>query len=151
MLNIAPLNLTIEAEDIMDNYRCSISDFDKIKKLTDSTIIKLGENEEIFNIGLCDHTIMKLMNAPEYSVVIPEKIERQKVENLLRQHDLVWYTDGSKTKDGVGLGIYNKSMQISISTSLGNLMTVYQAEMLALSKCTETKQIKDRNIVMFGQ
>ena len=94
---------------------------------------------------------MKIINAPEYSVVIPERIEWQNVENLLRQHDLVWYTDGSKTKDGVSLGIYNKSMQISISTSRGNLMTVYQAEILALSKCIETmleKQIKDKNIVI---
>ena len=84
-LNMALLNLSIESEAIMENYRCSISDFDEIKKLPDLLIQRL-----IFNINFCDHTRMRVNKLTEYSVIIPEKIDWQNEKELLNDYDLLW-------------------------------------------------------------
>ena len=41
MLNIPPLYVMIQGEAIMENYRCIISSFDEIRKLSDSKLEKL--------------------------------------------------------------------------------------------------------------
>ena len=49
-------------------------------------------------------------------------------------YELVWFTDGSKTEHGVGAAAYSKS----ITTPLGKLASVFQAEILAINCCALT-------------
>ena len=46
-----------------------------------------------------------------------------------------WYTDGSKTPNGTGSGVYNIKTGESISASLPNYATVFQAEIRAINLC----------------
>jgi hypothetical protein len=40
---------------------------------------------------------------------------------------LVWYTDGSRTAEGTGAGLYEKSVNRRLSIPLGKHATVFQA------------------------
>jgi hypothetical protein len=48
---------------------------------------------------------------------------------------LVWYTDGSKMKEGTGAGVYGQSVKIRLNFSLGRHTTVFQAEIYAILAC----------------
>jgi len=41
---------------------------------------------------------------------------------------LIWFTDGSKMKEGTGAGVYGQSVGRRLSFSLGRYATVFQAE-----------------------
>jgi ribonuclease HI len=48
---------------------------------------------------------------------------------------LVWYTDGSKMKEGTGAGFFGQSVKRRLSFSLGRHTTVFQAEIFAILAC----------------
>jgi len=45
---------------------------------------------------------------------------------------LVWYTDGSKMRDGAGAGVYGQSVRWRLSFPLGRYTTIFQAEIYAI-------------------
>jgi len=45
---------------------------------------------------------------------------------------LVWFTDGSKKREGTGVGVYGRSVGRRLSFSLGRYAIVFQAEMCYL-------------------
>jgi hypothetical protein len=45
---------------------------------------------------------------------------------------LVWYTDGPRTAEGTGAGVYGQSVNRRLSISLGKHATVFQAEVYAI-------------------
>jgi len=48
----------------------------------------------------------------------------------------VWFTNGSRTKEGTGAGVYGQSVGIRLSISLGGkYATVFQAEIYAFLVC----------------
>ncbi|XP_049304030.1 uncharacterized protein LOC125776332 [Bactrocera dorsalis] len=57
------------------------------------------------------------------------------LELLLRDSTLKWYTDGSKTSEGIGAGIAGPRTRLSIP--MGRFPSIFQAEVLAISRCTE--------------
>ena len=119
----------------MENYRCEISDMKEIRQLTDSTLSELGEQEEIFKIKLSEHMKSVLNVEQNYSVLRSTREDWQKSNYLFKNYDLVWFTDGSKTTKGIGLGIYSSTCSNYIS--LGKNMTVFQAEILVITGCSE--------------
>jgi hypothetical protein len=48
---------------------------------------------------------------------------------------LVWYTDGSRTAEGTGAGVYGQSVYRRLSISLGKHATVFQAEVYVILAC----------------
>ena len=46
-----------------------------------------------------------------------------------------WYTDGSKTSEGTGAGIYGENASTEISVSLGKYTSIFQAEVHAIELC----------------
>jgi len=48
---------------------------------------------------------------------------------------LIWFTDGSKMREGTGAGVYGQSVGRRLSFSLGRYATVFQAEMYAILAC----------------
>jgi hypothetical protein len=48
---------------------------------------------------------------------------------------LVWFTDGSRTVEGTGAGVYGQSVDRRLSISLGKHATVFQAEVYAILVC----------------
>ena len=48
---------------------------------------------------------------------------------------LIWFTDGSKIREGTGAGVYGQSMRRRLSFSVGRYVTVFQAEIYAILAC----------------
>jgi hypothetical protein len=48
---------------------------------------------------------------------------------------LVWYTGGSRMKEGTGAGVCGQSVGRSLSISLGSYVTVFQAEIYVILAC----------------
>lgn len=68
------------------------------------------------------------------------------------EDDVVWFTDGSKTEEGSGSGIYGIRPEGSIVLSLGKYATVFQTEVGAISVCLEENlrmKYEGRNILIF--
>jgi hypothetical protein len=57
---------------------------------------------------------------------------------------LIWYTDGSKMKEGTGAGVYGQSIKRRLSFSLGRYKTVFQAEIYAILACVHEIQFQNR-------
>jgi len=45
---------------------------------------------------------------------------------------LIWFTDGSKTRERTGAGVYGQSVGRRLSFSLGRYATVFQAKICAI-------------------
>jgi hypothetical protein len=56
----------------------------------------------------------------------------------------VWYTDGSRTAEGTGMGVYGRSVNRRLSFCLGRRATVFQAEVYVISACVHEIETQDR-------
>ena len=63
--------------------------------------------------------------------------ERETWEKCRPKHGEVWFTDGSKAKEGVGADFYGPRQQDSFCFRIANYNTVFQAEVLAIKCCAE--------------
>lgn len=68
-----------------------------------------------------------------FDTIIPTRESYTDLNSLSPDDPNVWYTDGSKTDEGSGSGIYNCNEEISVS--LGPTASVFQAELHAISVC----------------
>jgi ribonuclease HI len=57
---------------------------------------------------------------------------------------LVWFTDGSRTAEGTGAGVYGQSADSRLSISLGKHATVFQAEVYAILACFHETETQER-------
>ena len=57
---------------------------------------------------------------------------------------LVWFTDGSKMREGPGAVVYGQSVGRRLSFSLGRYVTVFQAEIHASLACVYEIQFQNR-------
>ena len=57
---------------------------------------------------------------------------------------LIWFTDGSKMREGTGAGVYGQSVGRRLSFSLGRYATVFQAEIYAILACVCEIQFQSR-------
>ena len=57
---------------------------------------------------------------------------------------LVWFTGGSKMKDGAGAGVYGQSVRRRLSFPLGRYATIFQAEIYAILDCAYEIQSQNR-------
>jgi len=56
---------------------------------------------------------------------------------------LVWFTDGSRTEEGTGAGVFGQSVNRRLSISLGKNTTVFQAELYAILACVHEVRTQD--------
>jgi len=57
---------------------------------------------------------------------------------------LVWFTDGYRTEEGTGVGVYGQSVDRRLSISLGKHATVFQAELYVILACVHETETQDR-------
>jgi len=55
---------------------------------------------------------------------------------------LVWFTEGSKMRDGTRAGVYGQSVGRRLSFSLGRYATVFQADIYAILACVHENQFQ---------
>ena len=57
---------------------------------------------------------------------------------------LVWFTVGSKMREGTGAGVYGQSLRRRLSFALGRYTTFFQAEIYAILACVYKIQFQNR-------
>ena len=73
---------------------------------------------------------------PHYRVTMLKREDWIKATGALPAvKGLVWFTDGSKMKEGTGVGVYGQSVGRRLIFSLGRYATVFQAEIYAILGC----------------
>ncbi|XP_020714809.1 uncharacterized protein LOC110118152 [Ceratitis capitata] len=68
---------------------------------------------------------------------------------IIKPYSLVWYTDGSKTTDGIGAGVTGPRIKVSIP--MGKYPSIFQAEVFANTICAELilkRKMVDHHIVI---
>ena len=134
ILNIPPLFLYIESEAIIENYRAETSELPEIRRLADSIVKKMGEEScELLKVLLTDQMKSRIIGNKKYSIKIPDREYWKNSLLIMKEYNKIYYTDGSKTQSGVGAGIYGDSYELCFS--LGNLATIFQAELVAINVC----------------
>jgi hypothetical protein len=106
------------------------------------------EKEPILQMG-SDKMIPRHVYDKPFMVRFPDRSEWKKGFQPDRKGRLIWYTDGSKTNNGIGFGVYCYGSGWKISFSLWQYTTVFQAEVYAINTCTVknlNRNYKNRNI-----
>jgi hypothetical protein len=57
---------------------------------------------------------------------------------------LVWFRDGSKTREGTRAGVYRQAVGRRLNISLGIYVTVFQAKIFAILACVYKIQFQNR-------
>lgn len=70
-----------------------------------------------------------------FEVVIRDRNMAKSQQIQLEPNSSIWYSDGSKTEQGTGIGIYGPKYRASIA--LGTYPTIMQAETLAIDLCAQ--------------
>ena len=120
----------------MESYRAETSKILEIRGLTDLVLKKKYKNQEVLNITFNDKMKSHLSKGKSYEIIFPTRKEWMNEKN----HEIVQFTDGSKTTDGTGAALHNDSYENSIP--LGNWTSVFQAEVIAINACAQ-EMIKD--------
>ena len=80
-----------------------------------------------------DYTIPRLNFEKNFLVTIPSR-SRWEDDAFLEDESIHFYTDGSKTKDGVGAGVFSDRLNLKLSFRLPNHCSVFQAEIMAIKE-----------------
>jgi len=73
---------------------------------------------------------------PQYRVIMLTREDWTKATgNPPAVKGLVWFTDGSRMREGTRTGVYGQSVGRSLSFSIGRYATVFQAEIFAVLAC----------------
>jgi ribonuclease HI len=108
------------------------------------------KKEPIFQMGF-DKMIPRNVYKKPFTIRIPDRSAWKEGFEPDRKGGIIWYTDGSKTSNGTGAGVYCYGTRRRLSFSLGQYTTEFQAEVYAIKACTDEnidRNYKNRNIYM---
>jgi len=109
-----------------------------------SSILKwLQQSDPTFNMGV-DVMRPAFDLEPKYRVSMLTREDWTRGSGSSEVKGLIWYTDGSKTKEGTGAGVFGQSVQRRLSFPLGRYTTVFQAEIYAILACVYEMQFQNR-------
>jgi len=91
-------------------------------------MIGLQQSDPTFNMGV-DVMRPAYNFEPQCMVTMLTREDWTKAAGApLAVKGLIWFTDGSKMREGTGAGVYGQSVGRRLSFSLGRYATVFQAE-----------------------
>jgi len=109
-----------------------------------SILMWLQQSDPIFNMGI-DVMRSAFNLEPNYRVTILMRKDWTKANGAPPAvNGLVWFTDGSKMREGTRAGVYGQSVRRRLSFSLGRYATVFQAEIYAILACVYEIQFQNR-------
>ena len=131
IIGITPLHIHIEAEAARGALK-HVTLNGEVDTRGHMSILNKIPNWEYLAHGT-DMTLKAYDFDKPFSTTILER-EGWSIEKLhIGKNDSVWYTDGSKTEEGTGFGVYGPRTRISCS--LGKTSTIFQAELEAVRNC----------------
>jgi ribonuclease HI len=135
-----PLHLKIESEARVGIYRLRCNEQWGPKSLWygHTSISRDMIKEPILQMGT-DKIMPRYAFHKPFTVKLTNRIEWDRGLVPIRQWGLIWYTDGSKTNEGTGAGLYGHGMRRKFSFNLGRYTTVY-----AIKTCAD-ENIKRNN------
>ena len=143
LTNVPPLHLFLKYEALIGNYRFSVSGKVELEKLTDTFLENMGSSKNMSKIKRSDFKINSYNFQQQYLTIFPSKEEWLNNQINLKDYEVIWYTDGSKTENCSGAGLH--CIDTEIYVSLGKYASVFQAEThaieLAARKCLDNKFI----------
>ena len=105
-----------------------------------SILTQLQQSDPIFNMGV-DIMRPAYNFEPQYRVTMLTREDWTKATVAPPAvKGLVWFTDGSKMRDGTGAVVYGQSVERRVSFSLGRYATVFQATIYAILACAYETQ-----------
>jgi len=100
-----------------------------------SILMRLQQSDPMVNMGV-DIMRPEYKYEPQYGVTMLTREEWTKATSALSAvKGLVWFTDGSKMREGTGAGVYGQSAGRRLNFSLDRYATVFQAEIYAILAC----------------
>jgi hypothetical protein len=106
-------------------------------------LIRLQETDPIFNMRV-DATRPVYNLEPKYRVPMSAREDwtgNPGTPPVVK--GLVWFTDGSRTAEGTGAGVYGQSVNRRLSIPLGKHATVFQAEVYVMLACAHETEAQD--------
>ena len=110
-----------------------------------SILMMLQQSDPIFNMGV---DVMR----PVFSLEPQYRVITLIMEDWTKEtgappavKGLIWFTDGSRMREGPGGGVYGQSVWRWLSFSLGRYATVFQAEIFAILACVYEIQSQNRS------
>jgi len=104
----------------------------------------LQQSDPMFNMGV---DIMRPAHnsEPRYGVTMLTREDWTKATGAPPEvKGLIWFTDGSRTGEGTGAGVYGQSVGRRLSFSLGRYATIFQAGIYAILACVYEIQSQNR-------
>jgi hypothetical protein len=151
LLGLPPVDVLIKSEARMYNYRFSISNKPEIVSLCDTFLLSTMNKEEIYKVQNADHMNTKYFFERDFRVEFPERKSWLSNKVLSDITDVTWFTDGSKTDQGTGYGIYRLETEESGYGSVEHTATVFQSEIEAIIECVKVMLetgLRNRDIII---
>lgn len=148
LLQLPSLDLVVKAEARAAIHRLQTLNLWRPNRVSTShTIFKNSLAEtNILAMGV-DAMVPTMVYMEKIKFVIPDRGSHAETTRGIQ-----WYTDGSKTDSGAGVGVYGKRPRVNFYASLGRYTSVFQTEVFALLICAEMnlrRGYKGRPITMF--
>ncbi|KAL0810531.1 hypothetical protein ABMA28_010652 [Loxostege sticticalis] len=145
LLNLRPLNLVIQKEAKAAALRLRANGLWKQNTVTTHSRILQDTLKEIPILDApMDRTPCHYVFDRDYNIQLTEESKDSSGVNEVRI-----YTDGSKTSQGTGAGVFSNDLNIKISTTLDKLNTIFQAECIGITKAAQAvaaRDVRDINI-----
>lgn len=138
MLDLLPLHLQVQKEAILGGLRIIQTESLKEGNLVGhiSIIKKLSQDVTTKPVDY----IHRLNFERPFEIVIDD-LQGAKQNESNFSGSTIWYTDGSKTENGVGVGVYGPKCKIT--EALGTTPTIFQAEIFAIELCIRQCLLRD--------
>ena len=108
-----------------------------------STLMWFQQSDPIFNMG-ADVMRPAFNFETKYRVIMLTREEWTRGTGTPVVKGLIWFTDGSRMKNGTRPGVYGQSVRRRLSISLGRYATVFQAEIYPILACAHEIQLHGR-------
>ena len=136
LLNLPPLHIFIqgEARSVMHRLIHNQQHVSKTHNADNRKLIKELKTHNIMGQPI-DATATRYSFHNKFNVIIPDREDWKKGVPI--QAEAIWYTDGSKTSEGVGAGVVGIKQGIALPVCLSKDVTIFQAEITAIHYCVE--------------
>jgi len=144
---LSPLELVVQSEKRSAHQLWSLGCWSYLhpNRGHSSILMWLQQSDPIFNMGV-DVMRQAFNLEPQYRVIMLTREDWTRATGAPPAVEgLVWFTDGSKMREGTGTGVYGQSVGRRLSFSLGRYATVFQAEIYAILACAYEIQSQNRS------
>ena len=152
LLGIAPLNLRVVAEAKHTAYRLKKKGQNKFNEIGHSKIWqRISFFDKVSNAPM-DSINKKLNIDKKLKTKIPSRDDSE-ILNMTPLDIIKVFTDGSFKDNKAGAGIFCEEPHLEEVLNLGKYPTVFQAEVIAISRAAEAlinKNIANKNIIVFS-